>query len=72
MLRDLVTIESIVQAILLMVRIISMELKTFGIRQKEYFENRMVLTEMPFHFLLKMRSIASQGFDLIMAAQSNS
>lgn len=30
------------------------------------------MTEMPFHFLLKTRSIASQGFDLIMAAQSNS
>jgi transposase-like protein len=53
-------IESIIQAILLMVRIISMELKTFGIRQKECFENTMVLTEMPFHCLLKMRSTASQ------------
>lgn len=67
MLQDLVTIESIIQAILLMVRIISMELKTFGIRQKECLENTMVLTEMPFHCLLK-----NVSFDLIMAAQSNS
>jgi hypothetical protein len=65
--QDLVTIESIIQAILLMVQIISMELKTFGIRKKECFENTMVLTEMPFYCLLR-----NVSFDLIMAALSNS
>ena len=72
MLQALAIIELIIQVILLRVKIISMGLRNFGIRQKEYCVNTMVLTEMPFRCLLRMRSTASQSLDSIMAAQSNS
>ena len=58
MLQALAIIELIIQVILLRIKIISMGLRTFGIRQKEYCGNTMVLTEMPFHCLLRMRSTA--------------
>jgi hypothetical protein len=67
MLQVLAIIESIIQAILLTVKIISMVSRIFGIKQKESFKNIMVLTEMPFHCLLK-----NVNFDLTMAAQNNS
>jgi len=40
-----------------------MGLRTFGIRQKEYCGNTMVLTEMPFRCLLRMRSFARFKFN---------
>ena len=58
MLQALAIIELIIQVILLRIKIISMGLRTFGIRQKEYCGNTMVLTEMPSHCLLRMRSTA--------------
>ena len=53
MLQALAIIELIIQVILLRAKIISMGLRTFGIRQKEYCGNTMVLTEMPFRYLFK-------------------
>ena len=67
MLQALAIIELIIQVILLRAKIISMGLRTFGIRQKEYCGNTMVLTEMPFRYLLR-----NVNLDSIMAVQSNS
>jgi uncharacterized protein Yka (UPF0111/DUF47 family) len=50
MLQDLVNIESIIQAILLMVRIIN-GIENFWNQAKSVSENTMVLTEMPFTFI---------------------
>ena len=43
-----------------------MVLRTSGIKLNEFLENITVLKKKTFIFLLKMRSTASQGLDLIM------